>query len=282
VMSSTARETESASSSYCARTEVVTIAISAATAANPTRSASAAAGRPSRLRSDPATGDSAGAIVSATMTGSTMTRTYQSSASPASRAAAHASTRHDQLAARSRLAGAGGRFTARSGGERPRAGDVLGGHRVEEVVNRDPIVHQRRRGSHRGRPQKRPAVLPPPTAKTRGRTATPACTRRARGCCRPGTRRGSRTGTHTRPRASRAQLIRRYRHTHSGMRIASRPMIQAVAPASDPMPRAVRLPGVPGRLARRGGSRLAVVAKTLGIGPGDGHDANPVSRRNHR
>ena len=35
-------------------------------------------------------------------------------------------------------------------------------------------------------------------------------------------------------RVSQAQLIRRYRHTHSGMKIASRPMIQAAAPASDP------------------------------------------------
>ena len=47
-------------------------------------------------------------------------------------------------------------------------------------------------------------------------------------------------GSHTRSDGTndidtpRAQLMRRYRHTHRGMKIASRPMIQAAAPASDP------------------------------------------------
>ena len=62
-------------------------------------------------RSSAATGRSAGAIVNATIDGTTMTRTYQSSASTASSAAAQASSRHDQAAARTRLAGAGGTFT---------------------------------------------------------------------------------------------------------------------------------------------------------------------------
>ena len=36
------------------------------------------------------------------------------------------------------------------------------------------------------------------------------------------------------PGCDRAQLIRRYRQTHSGMKIASRPMIQAAAPRANP------------------------------------------------
>ena len=49
-------------------------------------------------------------IVSAIITGSTMIRTYHSTASTATRAAAQTSIRHDQPAARSRFAGTGGRF----------------------------------------------------------------------------------------------------------------------------------------------------------------------------
>jgi hypothetical protein len=72
-MSSRACDSESTSSSYCASTEIATIAINPATTASPNTSATAAAGRPSRLRSAPATGVMAGAIVSANMTGNTMT-----------------------------------------------------------------------------------------------------------------------------------------------------------------------------------------------------------------
>ena len=80
-MSSTAWETESLSSSHWARTDAVTIAINPATNASPANSAIAAAGRSSRrLRSRSAIGVRAGAIVSATMIGRTITRRYQSSA----------------------------------------------------------------------------------------------------------------------------------------------------------------------------------------------------------
>ena len=69
----------------------------------------AAAGRSSRgVGATRATGASAGAIVSASMTGSTMTRTYQSSASTAIKAAAQTRTRHDQPAAVARFVGTGG------------------------------------------------------------------------------------------------------------------------------------------------------------------------------
>ena len=96
------------------RTDAVTIAISPATTASPARRASAAAGRSSRsLRREAATGVSAGAIVSATMIGRTITFRNQSTVSAARTTAAQASRRHDHPAARSRLEGTGGTCTGR-------------------------------------------------------------------------------------------------------------------------------------------------------------------------
>ena len=115
VISSTAWETESLSSSHCPTTDVVTIAINPATNASPTNSAIAAAGRSSRrLRSRSAIGVRAGATVSATMIGRTITWRYQSSAITAKSAAPTARSRHDQSAAFARFGGTGGTFTGRS------------------------------------------------------------------------------------------------------------------------------------------------------------------------
>src|SRR5688500_4490476 len=111
-MSSTALETEAARSSYWAITEVVTNASSPHTTARPAINATPAAGRSRRYRrSRFASGVSAGAIVSATMIGTTTTRKYHSSTRTASAAAAQTSSLHDQPAARSRPIGTGGSLT---------------------------------------------------------------------------------------------------------------------------------------------------------------------------
>jgi len=85
--------------SFTRTLRVPSSAISPATTASPTSRASVAAGRSKRLRTRSAIGEGAGAIVSATMIGSTITRSYGSSAY-GDHVAAQTSTRHDQLAVR--------------------------------------------------------------------------------------------------------------------------------------------------------------------------------------
>src|SRR5918999_1000950 len=116
-----------------------------ATTARPVTRATAAAGRSRRRRRTRlATGVRAGAIVSAIIAGSTITRKYQSIASTAIAAAATASRRHAQPAARSSPLGTGGTFIATASHAAPRAGDSFANRdstcRVISFVRRALLV----------------------------------------------------------------------------------------------------------------------------------------------
>ena len=171
-MSSTARETAERSSSNCSTTEIVATATSPITSASPVNRASAAAGRSRwrRPRNHEATGDSAGAIVSAMATGSTITRRYQSSARISASAAVPMSSLQVHAAARSRFSGTGGTFIA-SVERRECVGDEEAWERSQPARNGIGTARCRvgwgriRSASSRARATSQPNTNPPTCAK---------------------------------------------------------------------------------------------------------------------
>ncbi len=154
-MSSTARATESTSSSNCWTTETATIETSSATTASPVGRASPAAARSRwrRPRNHEATGDSAGAIVSATAIGSAITRTYQTSA---------------------RRDGQRGRTDEHPATSRPPPGPRLVAHRRHLHRSRSPRWLDAAQWRPRSATSRRTARTPFPRAQYRGCEPAPS------------------------------------------------------------------------------------------------------------